>query len=148
MAQKGVWNIPKKTMLEDGGALPKEDGNQLREYRAMHEENFLSSWLREDVAEVERLSEEDKQQESERGKRGVESEGERVQIKKECLDRVSGEVFEDFALSVWGEEEGSSKFSVCVLDVTFLYSNVNVDCGVVLSASECEFVEPQTLSLS
>ena len=36
-------------MLEDRGVLPKEDGNQLREYKAMREENFLSSWLRDDV---------------------------------------------------------------------------------------------------
>ena len=33
-------------------------------------------------------------------------------------------------------------------DVAFPFSNVNVDCGVVPSDSECEFVEPQTLSLS
>ena len=31
------------------GSLPKEDANQLSEYEAMHEENFFSSWLREDV---------------------------------------------------------------------------------------------------
>ena len=36
-------------MLEDRGALPKEDGNQLRECNAMHKENVVSSWLREDV---------------------------------------------------------------------------------------------------
>ena len=46
VAQKGSWNITKKRMLEDGGALPKEDGDLPREYQAMHEENFLSSWLR------------------------------------------------------------------------------------------------------
>ena len=33
-------------------------------------------------------------------------------------------------------------------DVTFPFSNVNVDCGVVPSDSERESVEPQTLSLS
>ena len=61
MTEKRLWNIAKKRMLEDRGALPKEDGNLLREYRAVHEENFLSSWLREDVGgeegETERLSE-------------------------------------------------------------------------------------------
>ena len=40
----------KKRMLEDRGALPREDGDLLAECHAMHEENFLSSWLREDVA--------------------------------------------------------------------------------------------------
>ena len=35
-------------MLQDRGALPKEEGDVIGEYKAMHEENFLSSWLRED----------------------------------------------------------------------------------------------------
>ena len=38
-------------MLEDRGALSEENGNQRREYEVMHEENFLSSWLREEVVE-------------------------------------------------------------------------------------------------
>ena len=71
-------------MLEDRGALPKEDGNQLQEYGAMREEKFLSSWLREDVegakAEMERLKEEAKQEENKSGKREVEKEGERIEI--------------------------------------------------------------------
>ena len=36
-------------MLEDRGAVPKEDVDILREYQAMHEENFFSNWLGEDV---------------------------------------------------------------------------------------------------
>ena len=48
MAQKGFWNIAKKRMLKDRGALPKEEGDLIREFKAMLEENFLSSWLRED----------------------------------------------------------------------------------------------------
>ena len=84
MAKKGLWYIAKKRMLEDRGALPKEDGNQLREYHAMHEEKFLGSWLRGDEeykkAEMNKLSEEAKQAESKSGKREVEREGERVEI--------------------------------------------------------------------
>ena len=38
-----------RKMLQDRGALPKEEGDVVREYKAMHEENFLSSWLRKDV---------------------------------------------------------------------------------------------------
>ena len=49
MAQSGLWNVAKKTMLEDRGALPTENGNQLREYKAVHGEDLLSSWLREDM---------------------------------------------------------------------------------------------------
>ena len=49
MAQKVLWNIAKKRMLEDRGALPREHGDFLRENQAMHADNFLSSWLQEDV---------------------------------------------------------------------------------------------------
>ena len=65
-------------MLEGGGVLPEEDGNQLREYMVMHEENFLSNWLREDMegekVEMEKLNQEARQEGSESGKREVEGE--------------------------------------------------------------------------
>ena len=35
--------------LQERGAVPKEEGDVIRECNAMHEENFLSSWLREDL---------------------------------------------------------------------------------------------------
>ena len=35
-------------MLQDSGALPEEEGDVITQYKAMHEENFLSSWLRKD----------------------------------------------------------------------------------------------------
>ena len=53
MAHKRLWNIAKKRMLEDSAVLPNEDGNHMRENRAMHEEHFLSSWRREDVEREE-----------------------------------------------------------------------------------------------
>ena len=56
MAPKVLWNIAKKRTLEE------EDGDLLPEYQVMHEENFLSSWLREDV--------EDKEEEKEEAERG------------------------------------------------------------------------------
>ena len=36
--KKGRWNIAKRKLLEDRGALPRKDGDLLREYQAMHEE--------------------------------------------------------------------------------------------------------------
>ena len=30
--------------MQDRGTLPKEESDVTREYEAMHEENFLSSW--------------------------------------------------------------------------------------------------------
>ena len=46
MARKGLWNLARVNVLQDRGALPKEGGDVIREKKAMHEENFLSSWLR------------------------------------------------------------------------------------------------------
>ena len=40
-------------MLQDRVAWPKEEGDIAREYKAIHEESFLSSWLREDVEGTE-----------------------------------------------------------------------------------------------
>ena len=45
MAQKGLWKIAKERMLEDRRVLPKEGGNQLRDFQATHEEIFPSSGL-------------------------------------------------------------------------------------------------------
>ena len=53
MAQKGRWNVAKKKMLQGRGALLEEEGDIVREYKAMHGEKFLSSWLREDVERLE-----------------------------------------------------------------------------------------------
>ena len=43
-------------MLEDRGALPEEEGERVREYKAFHEDNLLSSWLREDTQKYGRRS--------------------------------------------------------------------------------------------
>ena len=40
------------------GALPKEEGGSVREYKATHEGNFLSSWLRDTTEGKEKESEE------------------------------------------------------------------------------------------
>ena len=49
MAQKRIVEI-----MWERGALPKEEGDAIRDYKAMHEEKFLSGWLREDGREKER----------------------------------------------------------------------------------------------
>ena len=46
-AQTGLWNLARDKMLQDRGALPKEEGDVIGEYKVMHEENYLSGWLRE-----------------------------------------------------------------------------------------------------
>ena len=48
MVQKGLWNLAKEKIMKERGELPNEEGDDVREYEAMHEEDFWSSWLRED----------------------------------------------------------------------------------------------------
>ena len=58
---------------------------------------FLGSWLRKEEA---------KQEESNSGKREVVREGERVEIKRRCWERLSSNVFEDIKSMVEGESDG------------------------------------------
>ena len=51
MSQKGLWNLVREKVLRERGALPKEEGDVIRKFKAMHEENFLSRWFREDGRE-------------------------------------------------------------------------------------------------
>ena len=60
MAQKGLWNLEREKRFQERGALPREEGDVIREYNAMHEKNFPSSWLREDLAGEEERRKEDK----------------------------------------------------------------------------------------
>ena len=141
VAQKALWNIARDKKLEDRGAFPEEDGHQLRKYRAMLEENFLSSWLREDVevriAEMEKWNEEAKQEESKSGKREVEREEERMVIKRRCVNRVPAMSSRNFVPFMrWN-----------VLGILVVFWCVSLLC-VVLSGFDCEFVESQSFSFS
>ena len=37
MAQKGLWNLARNKALQDRGALPREEGDTMREYKAMQQ---------------------------------------------------------------------------------------------------------------
>ena len=66
MAQKGLWKLARENVLQDRGEWSKEEGDVIREYKAMHEENFLSSWLREERNDREEwLKEVDKETDEE-----------------------------------------------------------------------------------
>ena len=91
-------------MLRDRGALPKEEGDVIREYKAIHEENVLSSWLREDGIETqERVMETGKETKEERdNKRRREEEKEENEtesVKRRCVGFVSVEAFHIFSQS-------------------------------------------------
>ena len=59
-------------MLEDRRVFPEEEGNLIREYKAMQHRNFLSSWLREDAEgnaeKMEEMRKKNKEEEVKRGK--------------------------------------------------------------------------------
>ena len=49
--QKGLWNLARQKLLRERGVMPKEEVDAVRKYKAMHDEKFLGSWLREDGRE-------------------------------------------------------------------------------------------------
>ena len=56
--------------MQDRGALPREGGKVIREYNAIHEENFLSSWLREETVGKDERRKEDKKNREEVKRKG------------------------------------------------------------------------------
>ena len=85
MAQKGLWNLARENMLQDRGEWPKEEGDDIREYEAMHEENFLRSWLRKDGEDKRgRRMEAERQPKEEMGKQRTREEEKEENETGEC----------------------------------------------------------------
>ena len=64
MAQKCLWNLAKENIVKERGELSNKVGDAVSEYVAMHEENFWSSWLREDErGKEERMAKAEKNEE-------------------------------------------------------------------------------------
>ena len=105
--RKVCGNSPEKNILQDRGALPKE-GDLVREYKAMPEENFLSSWLSEDVEGKEKrrrnVNKETREEVSRRGKSEGEKGGPKVVVERRCL---FGDAVEKFSQ---GEDSDSWEF--------------------------------------
>ena len=69
--------LGKSKIMEERGELPNEEGDVVRQKRAMHEEDFWSSWLREDEkSKEERKAEAEGKGEEEGEKRKREEEKE------------------------------------------------------------------------
>ena len=100
-AQKGVWNLAKEKIMKERGELPNEEGDVVRENKAMHKEDFWSSWLREDEkSKEERKAEAEGKGEEEGEKRKREEEKEKNEmrtVKRRCEGFVSVEAFEIFS---------------------------------------------------
>ena len=77
MAHKGLWNFAREK-LQERGAMLEEESDVIREYNAKHEENFQSSWLREDQVEQE----EGKQKVNERIREGERKKEQREEERK------------------------------------------------------------------
>ena len=100
-----------KNVLQDRGALPKEEGNVTRECQAAHEENFLSScWLREEgkQGKQEITMEAGKETKEEAGKKRTREE-EKEENETWSVGSTSVETFEIFSQE--GEMESCGDFS-------------------------------------
>ena len=111
----------------------------MREYKGMNEDNFLSSWLREDIKGTEErrkdMDKEAREKESRSGKREVEREKEETAVKRRCVNPFSSVFFKE--LDVWGFlgscgvlGGGSGGSSVCELAGSSGEAGV---CGVLVS---------------
>ena len=43
MAEKGLWNLGKEKIMKETGELSSEEGDVVKDFKAMHEEDFWSS---------------------------------------------------------------------------------------------------------
>ena len=125
MAHQGLWNLAKEKIMKERGELPNEVGDAVREYRAMHEENFWSSWLREDErGKKEGTARAEKKEEERVEKRKREDEKEENEtptVKRRCEGIVSVEAFEIYSQGgdvescgdlSWGGSFGEARGSV------------------------------------
>ena len=90
-----------RKITRERGALPKEECDAIGEYKAMHAENLLSSWIREDGEEKEertaKMSDKNSEERSEKRKsEGEKEENKTVSVKRKCDVFVSVEAFEIF----------------------------------------------------
>ena len=97
MSQKGLWNLAKEKIMKERGELPHEEGDVVKEFRAMHEEDFWSSWLRE-LKKKERQKLRGKNEKRDKRRReGEKEENETEFAKRRCEGFVSVEAFVIFS---------------------------------------------------
>ena len=102
--KKGFWNLARDKRWQEGGAMPEEEGDVIREYNALHEENFLSGWLMDVEGEggkkwkvKERVREEGgkkEMREEEWRRDGEKEENEAVSARRRCVGFISREGFD------------------------------------------------------
>ena len=161
-------------ILQDRRELPEEEGDVIREYKAMHEEKILSCWLREDGKEKkERTMEIGKESTEEMGKKRrreeEKDENETGSVKRLCVGSLSVEAFDIFSQGRDLERCGGLSWSDLldkpedmsdcepetrvdvpdVADVPVSPSLVVTEfCDGCSCCSDREFVEPHSFSFS
>ena len=173
MAQNGFWNLAREKRIT-GERCHSQGRSAIREYEAMHEKNFLSSWLRQDLIRKERKVNEraGEEEENKRKRGGKEKGGEKEEngtVKRRCVNFNLAEAFDIFCqgedlescggvswsdvldnLDVLSDCESESRAVVSavlvVSDVLVSLSSVVTECfdDVVLDL-EWQFVEPQSV---
>ena len=163
--------------MQGRGALPEEEGNVIREYKATHEEQILCSWLRKDGEDTKGIIIEAGRETKEEmcKKRTREEEKEEndtgVSAKRRCVNPVSAEAFDIFSqgedlescggvswvgflenpddVSDWEPETGTVVSALpFAIDVHVSPSSVVTECYEDVSVdSDGEFVELQFFSL-
>ena len=169
IAQKGFWNLARQKRLQDRGAWPKEEGDVIREYKAMHEKNVLSSWLRKDGEDKKGRSMETERETKEnmctkRTREEEREENETGSAKRRCVGFISAEASDIFSQGedlescgnswsdFWDESCGLSDCDsvtwtrlIVVNDVFVSPSSAMGDmCEGVSLDSDGEVVEPQS----
>ena len=159
MAQKSMESRERK-MVQDRGAFLNEEGDVVKEYQAMHEEIFLSSWLRKDGEDKKgRQMEADTETKDDMGKKRTgeeEKEGnETVIVKRRCVYPVSTEAFDNFLSGEdsescgisWGDLwDDSGGLSDCD-SVTWTRLPVVKDVPVSPSSAVAEFCDGVSLDI-
>ena len=147
--------------MKERGELPNEEGDVVKEYKAMHEEDFWTSWLREDErGKEERMAKaaRNEEEKGEKRKRQEEKEeNETVTVKRRCeglesCGDLSWEDLLDKPAEMSDRETVSCELVRVVPDVTDVpvspSSVVTEFCDVSSMCSDREFEEPQFFSFS
>ena len=95
MLKRTMIFLKKHKPLRDRGALPREEGDAIREFEAMHEENIMG-WLREDWKSKTKEDKEVREDEERKEKRGTEKEECKTVVKRKCVNPVSVEAWTFF----------------------------------------------------
>ena len=86
------------------GQLPNEEGDAVKKYKVLHEENFMSKWPREEERGKEERTAKAEKNEEERGDKRKREEEKRRERNGDCLKKLCGFCFCGSLLNFWSRE--------------------------------------------